>query len=280
MSKRILFPLICLAVIALLMSACQPAPAGADAGQAAVPVDTAPASPAVTLYYVGRSSQVELTSPQGVRVLIDVASPSLLSSPATERDVLLTSHHHPDHYYVSFVGSFPGKQLNVQAGEIVAGDVTVRSMVARHALTNFGAASECDNAIFVIEMGGLRIAHLGDFGQLPLTEEQASFLGKPDVVIGLLGNARIFRQVLAERTMFGLIAQMEPALVIPTDHSDTESVGYAAEQWQGFYSADTRVTLTSADLSDQTQFLMLGTLATSYGILFELTPWTNLAAGR
>jgi hypothetical protein len=277
MSRRFLHALGCLATIALLLSACQPSPAiPAD-----LPTSTdAPEGQEITLYYVGKSAQVELTSPQGIRVLIDVAYPSLLTSPATSEDILLTSHRHLDHYYPSFSDSFPGQQLNVEAGEIIAGDVTIHSIVARHAVSNFGAASECDNAIFIVDMGGLRIVHLGDFGEGQFTEEQLSALGEVDVAISLLGNARMFRQILAEQTMFTLMAQLNPALIIPTDHSDQQSIDYAAQQWHGFYSSSKLVTIERADLPGETGFLVLGPLALSYHNLFNLLSWEDLAAGR
>ena len=64
----------------------------------------------VTLYHEGYA-QVELISPQGTRVLIDVADPSALISPATEEDILLTTHGHSDHFDADFADSFPGQQL-------------------------------------------------------------------------------------------------------------------------------------------------------------------------
>ena len=58
----------------------------------------------VTIYHEGSASavQMELISPKGVRVLIDVNNHELLSSPATAKDILLTSHGHSDHLLTSF----------------------------------------------------------------------------------------------------------------------------------------------------------------------------------
>ena len=50
----------------------------------------------ITLYHE-IYAQVEIISPRGVRVLIDVHDPSLLSKPATKQDMLLTTHRHFDH---------------------------------------------------------------------------------------------------------------------------------------------------------------------------------------
>jgi len=277
MSKRFLYALGCLATITLLLGACQPS----QVIPADLPAATdAPAGQAITLYYVGKSAQVELTSPDGIRVLIDVAYPDFLSSPPTAEDILLTTHLHLDHHNPGFSDSFPGQKLVARQGEIVMGDVAIHSIMARHGVSNFGAASECDVAIFVIEMGGLRVVHFGDFGEGQLTAEQLSALGDVDVAISMMGDAHAFRQLLADKTMFALMAQLKPRLIIPTDHSDAESIGYAAQQWQGFYSSNNPVSIAPANLSDETSFLVLGNLALSYHNIFGLLSWEDLSAGR
>jgi L-ascorbate metabolism protein UlaG (beta-lactamase superfamily) len=69
------------------------------------PHSTALPSGLVTLRYE-EGAQVEIISPGGTRILIDVANPSALSRPATEQDVLLTTHTHADHYNRAFVKAF------------------------------------------------------------------------------------------------------------------------------------------------------------------------------
>ena len=81
-------------------------------------LDEALAGAPLKLYYE-ENAQVELISPEGSRVLIDVHDPSLLSSPPTSKDVLLTTHNHGDHRRLDFVSSFPGKQLDVKTGDIM-----------------------------------------------------------------------------------------------------------------------------------------------------------------
>ncbi len=71
----------------------------------------------IKLYYE-ENAQVELISPAGSRVLIDVNNPDALSSPPTANDVLLTTHNHGDHRRLDFVKSFPGKQLEIKTGAI------------------------------------------------------------------------------------------------------------------------------------------------------------------
>lgn len=107
------------------------------------------AVPAVTLYY-GGNAQVELIGSTGVRVLIDVHDPSLLSSPATEADILLTSHTHPDHYNKEFVASFKGPQLLTEVGNLVLDGVSIEGIAARH------NPSHGTNFIYIVVMDGDR----------------------------------------------------------------------------------------------------------------------------
>ena len=69
-------------------------------------LDKAKAGTPLKLYYE-ENAQIELISPEGLRVLIDVHDPSALSSPPTAKDVLLTTHNHGDHRRLDFVSSFP-----------------------------------------------------------------------------------------------------------------------------------------------------------------------------
>jgi hypothetical protein len=149
-----------------------------------------------------------------------------------------------------------------------------------HAVSNFGAASITPNAIYIVEMGGLRIVHFGDFGQDQLPAEKLSTLGTVDVAISLLGNARTFQQILDNKTMFTLKAQVKPKLIIPTEHCDIDSIGYAAQQWQGFYSTNNPVTIGRSDLTDETRLLVLGPLAVSYQKIYSLQLWESLMAAR
>ncbi len=44
------------------------------------------------------------------------------------------------------------------------------------------------NHIYIVDMGGLRIAHFGDIGQEQLTQEQLEALGEVDIALTQLVN--------------------------------------------------------------------------------------------
>jgi len=178
----------------------KPAPAATPVPPSPTPLPTAapptpppaatPARQAVTIYYAD-NAQVELISPQGTRVLIDVYKPTALSSPATKNDVLLTTHKHQDHVNASFYTSFPGQQLMTKVGEIKVADVAILGIASAHNAADELKPEGGTNYIYVVDMGGLRIAHFGDIGQEALTAEQLKALGKVDIAITQFAASRL-----------------------------------------------------------------------------------------
>jgi L-ascorbate metabolism protein UlaG (beta-lactamase superfamily) len=99
-------------------------------------------------------------------------------------DLVLVTHEHLDH----------------NAVEVVEGDPAVVRLAGTHETPvgeGVGVASEHDpeagtrrgaNAIFRLTLDGLRVAHMGDFGQEALRPEQRAALGEVDVLIVPVGG--------------------------------------------------------------------------------------------
>jgi L-ascorbate metabolism protein UlaG (beta-lactamase superfamily) len=195
-------------------------------------------------------------------VLADVYDPELLSKPAVEDDILLTTHTHWDHLNSEFQETFPGKQLMIQAGTIEAGDVVIQGIPSAH---NAGDALKGDggtNYIYLIEAGGLRIAHFGDIGQDALTDNQIDLLGEVDVAITQLANP--YSDMTAKNLKgIKLMEQLNPRLIIPT-HVNLDSATLAVKQWKGLYSVSPLIELCASVLPDQTQILFLGQFAQQF----------------
>lgn len=117
--------------------------------------------PKVTVICGDCRLQFELISPEGTRVLTDVSSPNSLSKPVMVNDILLTTNSYAGTYRPDFVNSFPGKQLFRKTGTLEENGVKITGISSQHdSLSEFlpeGGA----NYIFLIEMGGLRIANFG-----------------------------------------------------------------------------------------------------------------------
>lgn len=230
------------------------------------------ASPAgsVTVSYQD-NAQVELTSPQGVRVLIDVYRPAVLTRPARPNDILLTTHGHPDHINGAFLRDFAGPQLYARTGRIDQADVHILGLASAHNAGNVFKESNGTNYLYLIEMGPWRIAHLGDIGQNSFTDDQLAALGRIDILITQFDNS--YSAMNAEnRKGFNLVEQLRPALVIPT-HTSMAANRVASGLWTPFMSLKPVVVIGRDRLTDQTAILFLGPYAKAYGRNTNATEW-------
>ena len=256
------------------------AQAKADPSQAAKPTEVAaPSQPGqkvdgVILYYED-GTQFELISPQGSRILIDVRDPARISSPISVSDVLLTTHAQSNYFSAITVRSFPGRQLNQTEGELTLADVAIKGIKS----ARFSNAPVGGNYIFVIEMGGLRIAHFGDCGQGQLTPEQLDQLGRVDVALAPLeGYSADTGVSLGSRKAFAVMDQVKPKLIIPTRGSrDAGVIKEAAKKWVEAYVGVGKITISPAMLSDTSKLLVVGDsfLAAGYKKLYNLADWKN-----
>ncbi len=210
----------------------------------------------IKLYYE-ENAQVELISPAGSRVLIDVHDPGALSSPPTSKDILLTTHNHGDHRRLDFVKSFPGQQLDVKTGEIKLKDVTIRGIASAHNEGGEFKEEGGSNYIFVVEMAELRVAHFGDIGQKALTPDQLKILGQVDIAITQLAN--MYSGMTAQnRKGFHLMDQLKPRLIIPTHMFDPSCATIAADKWAAFNSYKKHLKFSIENMPAETTIIFMG----------------------
>jgi L-ascorbate metabolism protein UlaG (beta-lactamase superfamily) len=133
-------------------------------------------------------------------------------------DLLLVTHEHRDHNAVEAIGGDP-VVIRAQAGrhESPVGEVVgVASEHDRAAGSERGA-----NTIFVFPLGGLRICHLGDFGQAALRPEQREAIGEVDVLVVPAGGG----PTIGGAEAAALVRELSPRLVIPM-HYRTDQVNF------------------------------------------------------
>lgn len=256
-----------LVTTALLLTAC---------GQPAKTVEPTP-MPTSTLKSAGVSltyednAQVELVTPAGRHIYIDVYNTSQLTKDPSADDILLTTHLHNDHYYPAFVDTFPGQQILDSTGKIELPDVTITGLASAHNVSDPFLDKGGTDYIFIIDTGGLRIVHFGDIGQEALTDEQLTAIGSVDVAITQFSNSYSNMNVNNLKG-FNLMNQVKPRLIIPT-HSDSATIKIAVERWAGYYSDSPMVTLSSSALPADKSILFLGNMAVAYGTIYNLKPW-------
>ena len=228
----------------------------------------------ITLHYAD-NAQFELINSDGNRVLIDIYNPNALSAPPQETDVLLTTHGHPDHIESTFINKFPGQQLYIRSGKLNQSGISIVGIPSTH--TAFGNDEFQDengtNYIFLIEMGGMRIAHFGDIGQDELTQEQLEALGEVDIALTQFVNS--FSQMDTNNNKgFNLMDQVNPKLIIPTHgNGNMDAMGYANEIWEAYTHTSSEITFKKADLEENTKFVIMGVAANSMQTIFDLPDW-------
>lgn len=99
-------------------------------------------------------------------------------------DAVLSSHDHFDHNYFKAIEGDP-VILNAPGVQEVCG-ATVTGVATFH--DECRGAKRGSNLIHVIEAEGLRVAHLGDLGHQPDTDEQRAALSNLDVMLIPIGG--------------------------------------------------------------------------------------------
>lgn len=126
--------------------------------------------------------------------------------PTVAADVVTVSHEHFDHNYVQAVQGQP--QVVRGAGEHTVAGTRIIGCSAFHDAA--GGKQRGANTIFVIEMDGVRVCHLGDLGH-PLTPAQVQALGRVDVLLVPVGG----KFTIGADTAARLVAGIKPAIAVP-----------------------------------------------------------------
>lgn len=126
----------------------------------------------------------ELTLPGGVLVT-DPYDDSVGYPPLHVRaDAVLSSHDHFDHNYFAAVEGDPA--IINAPGAFEACGARIIATPSFHDTER--GAKRGRNLIFTVEAEGLRVAHLGDLGHYPDTEEQKAALSDLDVMLIPIGG--------------------------------------------------------------------------------------------
>jgi len=167
-----------------------------------------------------------LESARGTRVVMDPVPGGIGYTPPVDlrADLVTISHEHSDHNNLALVQGKPRVLRGLTSDkkgwnrlEEKWKDVTVRSVGVYH--DEEKGAKRGLNTVFVFEVGGIRIAHLGDLGHL-LTDTQLSQIGLVDVVLIPVGGTYTIDARQATR----VIDQLRPRLVVVPMHYRTDVV--------------------------------------------------------
>jgi len=135
-----------------------------------------------------------------------------------EADVLLVTHEHGDHNAVQVVGGSP-ETLRSTAGRLDSAVGEVLAVSSEH--DDAAGTQRGPNSIFVFTLDGLRVAHLGDFGQPALRPEQQAAIGEVDVLFIPVGDG----PTIGGQRAADVVRALRPRLVVPM-HYRTEALSF------------------------------------------------------
>jgi L-ascorbate metabolism protein UlaG (beta-lactamase superfamily) len=135
-----------------------------------------------------------------------------------EADVLLVTHEHLDHNAVEVIGGSP-VILRSTAGTFESPVGEVIAVASEH--DEVAGTERGPNTIFRFTLDGLRLSHLGDFGQAELRPEQRKAIGDLDVLLRPVGAG----PTVGGESAAAIVRALRPRLVIPM-HYRTEAVNF------------------------------------------------------
>jgi L-ascorbate metabolism protein UlaG (beta-lactamase superfamily) len=226
---------------------------------------------AVTIEYIAHAC-FRLTSPSGKRVLIDPYASRVwlgYDFPADLRaDAVLISHPHYDHDGGEAMHRkvpWPSNTLLLRTpGTNQIGDVTVAGFAGKHA-DPWGKEFGQSNTIWLVEIAGLRMVHVGDNG--PLAETTIGQLGRVDVLMMPIDSQF---HILKADEIAAIRKKLSPAVLIPMHyrHDDLEMDSDKPEKLGGIdgwakteanvrYLSTNKLELSAATLPTKPEVLIL-----------------------
>ena len=153
-----------------------------------------------------------------------------------DADLLLVTHEHLDHNGVEAIGGEPAI-LRSTAGKLESPIGEVVAIASEH--DQAAGTERGPNTIFVIALGGLRLAHFGDFGQAALRPEQEAAIGHVDLVFLPVGGGPTTDAAEA----YEIVERLEPRWVVPM-HYRTPKISFLepADEFVKRFAAVHRVT--------------------------------------
>jgi len=189
-------------------------------------------------------------------VITDPCHPSLgYSLGRLQADIVTVSHFHPGHCYVeSISGSF--KEIK-GAGEYEVKGVFITGIGTFHDTEQ--GKKRGKNTVYLVEMDGITLCHLGDLGHLPPPELIEEMSGV-EVLMLPVGETSTFNVRIAVE----LVKHLTPRVVIPMHYKtpcltrESEPVGkFLKEMGTGEIAAQPKLSVSRSTLPSTTQVFVL-----------------------
>jgi len=219
------------------------------------PTPTTVKETTVTVTWLGHPTFILKTS-TGLAVLLDPMNDSVgyPLTPVAGMDLVTVSHEHADHNNLALATGSPQVLRGLAGNDWAKIDQTIKGVRVRTVQSyhdDTQGSQRGKNAIFVFEMDGLKIAHLGDLGHA-LNAEQVKAIGAVDVVMIPVGG--FF--TLDGKGAAEVITQLNPKIIIPM-HYKTPALGASLAGRLADLSALTNALGTSAQVTQTAQTITI-----------------------
>lgn len=142
-------------------------------------------------------------------IVTDPCSPDTgYTLPKMQADLVTISHDYPGHNYLEALQD--GHRVIKGPGEYEVKDVYVTGIAASQ---NKGQSKSGKNTVYVIEIEGVALCHLGDLEQ-PLSPEVIGELGNINVLFVPVGG----RDTLSASAAADLVRNLNPGFVVPMNY--------------------------------------------------------------
>ena len=133
--------------------------------------------------YIGHSCFV-IESGRKKKILTDPFDRSIdIPLPSYPVDIVTVSHDHFDHAYVRGVAGY--SHIVRHEGETDIDDINIKGISSPH--DGYGGNIRGTSIIFIFNIDGVRVVHLGDLGEV-LSEKQCAALGRADILMVPVGG--------------------------------------------------------------------------------------------
>lgn len=192
----------------------------------AAPVASAADGKKLILRWHGQSF-FDLTTGKGTRVVFDPHAIEGYGRNSLKADLICLSHNHDDHIQIGVIENArqakllpglnqKGKKAEWNLIDQKFKDIRVRTVGAYH--DDMKGMLHGLNAIFILEVDGLHIVHLGDLGH-PLSKEQIDKIGPVDVLMVPVGGVYSLNGIEAKK----VVAQLKPRMYVLPMHYGTKA---------------------------------------------------------
>ncbi|MFC1952897.1 MBL fold metallo-hydrolase [Chloroflexota bacterium] len=170
-------------------------------------------------------------------------------------NIVTISHQHPEHSYISGIGGDP--KPVTKPGEYEISSVLIIGMATFHDEESGNVRGK--NTIYLIEIDGLSICHLGDLGHV-LSASQVEEMDNIDVLLLPVGGVSTIDAAGAAE----VVRQLEPKAVVPM-HYKTDALKRELEPVDNFLkemgltevNSQPKLSLTKTNLPLTSQVFLL-----------------------